>query len=109
MASLGSDVQATSNELVSAIEELKERRTEIERSIRCDEEERNRVLAELKALNARLTTIEESLRQKIGAKSVLDKVIHETSEGFRGIVEASRKLLSNVREESSGLPRHDGL
>ncbi|RNF07717.1 sporangia induced deflagellation-inducible protein [Trypanosoma conorhini] len=109
MASLGSDVQATSNELVSVIEELKERRTEIEQSIRCDEEERNRVLAELKALNARLVAIEESLKQKTGAKSMLDKVIYETSERFRGIVEASRQLLSNAREESSGLPRCDGL
>ncbi|ESL06443.1 hypothetical protein TRSC58_05884 [Trypanosoma rangeli SC58] len=108
MASLGSDAQATSNELVSAIEELKERRAEIEQSIRRDEEERNRVVAELKALNARLAAIEDSLKQKMEAKSVVEKVIHQTSEGFRGIVEASRRLLSNLREESSALPRGVG-
>lgn len=109
MASLGSDVQATSNELVSAIEEMKERRAELEQEIRRGEEERNRLIAELKVLKARLATIDENLRQKVEAKCLLDKVINETSEAFRGIVEASRKLLNNVREESSGLARRDAL
>ncbi|KAH9589356.1 hypothetical protein LSM04_007344 [Trypanosoma melophagium] len=109
MASLGSDVQATSNELVSVIEEMKERRAELDQSIRREEEERTRLLTEIKALNARLTSIDESLRRKMEAKSDLDKVIHDTSDAFRKILDASKQLLSNVREESSGIRHCDGL
>ncbi|KEG11770.1 sporangia induced deflagellation-inducible protein [Trypanosoma grayi] len=105
MASLGSDMQATSNELVSVIEEMKEQRAEIDESIRREEEERNRLLTEINALQGRLTTIEDSLKRKFSARADLDKVINHTSEVFGGILEASKELLCNVRGESASLPR----
>ncbi|KAG8342387.1 hypothetical protein ERJ75_000945100 [Trypanosoma vivax] len=105
MASLGSEVQATSNELVAVIEELKERRAELDRNIRREEEERARTLTEVNALNERLAALDNSLQKRLAAKASLDRLIKSTSDAFNGIIQESKTLLATVREESSNLSR----
>lgn len=101
MASLGSDVQSTSIELVSIIEDMRERSTELEGYILQEEEEKLRIMTEIKALESRLAVIDDSLKRKKEAKEGLDKVLAQTFQAFKGILDHSRKLLSTAKEESS--------
>lgn len=101
MASLGSDAQSTSIELVSVIEEMREKSSELETYILHEEEEKLRIKTEIKALESRLAVIEDSLARKKDAKQSLDKVLNQTFEAFKGILDNSKKLLSVAKEESS--------
>ena len=103
MAATGADVQSTSNELVSLIEELKERRTEIDRVIKKEEEEKTRIVAEIKALNDRLQIVDESLKKRNAMRNDFDRTIAETSASFYKILDSSRILLSAVKQESLAL------
>lgn len=100
MAALGADVQMASNELVTLIEDLKERRTELDRVIKKEEDEKLRLAAEIKNLNDRLRLVDESLAKKHAARSEFDKTISETSTAFSKILDSSRLLLSSVKQES---------
>ncbi|KPI85293.1 hypothetical protein ABL78_5660 [Leptomonas seymouri] len=103
MAALGSDVQATSVELVSVIEKMRERKMLLDEHISTEEAERDNVVKELRALQAKLTALDESLARKRAVRAELDRSITETFSAFKGILEASKKLLSTAREESSAL------
>jgi Sjoegren syndrome nuclear autoantigen 1 len=100
MAAVGADVQATSNELVQLIEELKERRSELDRVIKKEEEEKLRLLAELRALNERLQLVEDSLQKKHAARGDFERTIQDTSNAFNKILESSRMLLSSVKQDT---------
>ena len=100
MAAVGADVQATSNELVALIEELKERRSELDRVIKKEEDEKLRLVAELRALNERLQLVDDSLQKKHAARADFDRTIQDTSNAFNKILESSRMLLSSVKQDS---------
>ncbi|CUF10713.1 Hypothetical protein, putative [Bodo saltans] len=106
MAALGADVQMASNELVTLIEDLKERRTELDRVIKKEEDERLRLAAEIKNLTDRLRLVDESLAKKHAARGEFDKTISETSSAFSKILDSSRLLLSSVKQESIMLTKH---
>lgn len=101
MAALGSDAQATSIELVSIIEDMRERSEELEFYIVQEEEEKLRILTEMKALEARLAVVDDSLKRKKEAKTDLDHILNQTFQSFKAILDNSKKLLSSVKEESS--------
>ncbi|EPY34286.1 sporangia induced deflagellation-inducible protein [Strigomonas culicis] len=103
MASLGSDVQATSIEIVSIIEEMKERSADLEFELKREQEEKARIIVELGALQRRLSSIDESLGKKTAAKKELDQRLDETCAAFRNILESSKKLLSNAKDDVVGV------
>lgn len=103
MAALGSDVQSTSIEIVSVIEDMRDKSSELESYILQEEEEKIQILSEIKALECRLSVIEDSLKRKREAKGSLDKVLAQTYQAFQSIVDNSRQLLSSAKEESSFL------
>lgn len=103
MASTGADMQATNNELVTIIEELKDKRQLLDRSIQVDEEERHHLNHELKLLQAKLQRIDDSLAKKYAARGDFDKTIQETAVAFGNILDSSRVLLTAVKRESLGL------
>ena len=105
MAAVGADVQATSTELVNLIEELRERRTDVDTSIKREEEEKNKVIGEMKALAERLRLLDDSLKRKYTAREDFDRAIHETSTQFSKILDTSRNLLSSVKQESMSLSK----
>lgn len=100
MAELGADVQATSNELVGIMEQLKERRTELDRIIQKEEEAKGRIEKEMKALQERLTRLSDGLDKKYAARQEFDKTIHETTAAFNQILDSSRLLLSSVKQDT---------
>eukprot|EP00744_Colponema_vietnamica_P019087 GILI01026986.1.p1 GENE.GILI01026986.1~~GILI01026986.1.p1 ORF type:complete len:120 (-),score=18.77 GILI01026986.1:69-392(-) len=103
MASVGADVQSTNNELVQLIEEMRERRSDVDKNIRREEEERNKIVAEMKTLAERLRLLDDSIARKQTARNEFDRTIHETSNQFTKILESSRLLLSSVKQDSMSL------
>ncbi|KAG5494170.1 hypothetical protein JKF63_02005 [Porcisia hertigi] len=103
MAALGSDVQATSVELVSVIERMKEQKTWIEEQISAEEAEYESVLAKARIMQERLTALKDSLAKKQAVRADLERTISETYSAFKSILDASKKLLSTAKEESSVL------
>ena len=61
MAETGATLQNTNNELVKCIEELRERRSEADRMIMKEEEEKARVVHELQILTERLKRLDEGV------------------------------------------------
>lgn len=103
MANIGSDVQSTSVELVSVIEEMKERKAQLDQQISLEEKEVERLLREREALENHLSSLSTSLSQKRKASNNLNCKISETYTAFKTILDASRTLLSTAKEESSVL------
>jgi chromosome segregation ATPase len=100
MSAVGADLQGTNNELVAIIEELKERRSDLDRTIQKEEDDRAQVLAQIQELNARLSTLDQSLQHKYAARKDFDETIQSTAVSFANILDSSRVLLSTVKRDS---------
>ncbi len=107
MASTGADLQATNNDLVQVVEELKERRAALERNIQQDLDAKQRLAADIRALTAKLTKVEESLAKKIAVRADFDRTLEETSVAFANILDSSKVLLSSVKREAVSLVAKD--
>jgi sjoegren syndrome nuclear autoantigen 1 len=103
MAAVGADLQGTNNELVTIIEELKERRSDLDRAIQKEEDDRAQVLAQIQELSARLSTLDQSLQHKYAARKDFDDTIQSTAVSFANILDSSRVLLSTVKRDSLSL------
>ncbi len=64
------------------IEELKEKREELGRTITIEEEEKEKVLGELRLLNERLARTDENLKKKYASKAEYDRTIKETESAY---------------------------
>ena len=100
MAGVGADLQTTNNELVTIIEELKDRRSDLDRAIQKEEEAKQVLTAELAQLTARLRTIDDSLKQKYAVRQDFDRTIQDTAVSFANILDSSKLLLSTVKKDS---------
>jgi Sjoegren syndrome nuclear autoantigen 1 len=100
MTAVGADLQSTNNELVAIIEELKERRNELDRLIQREEEEKSKIINEMKMLSDRLARVEDSLQHKLHTRAEFDSTIEATSMQFAKILDSSRLLLQSVKSES---------
>ena len=103
MASTGADIQGTNNELVSIIEDLKERRADLDRAIQKEEDDRALVASQIQELTSRLTALDQSLQHKYAARRDFDETIQSTAVSFANILDSSRVLLSTVKRESLAL------
>ena len=75
MASQGASLQNYNNELVKCIEDLREKREEINKQILKDEEEKAKIQRDLSILTDRLSKINEGLARKIQARNEYDRTI----------------------------------
>jgi Sjoegren syndrome nuclear autoantigen 1 len=103
MASLGADLQVTNNELVSIIEELKDRRGQLDRAIQKEEDERLQIAVQIQELSSRLQAVDQSLQLKYAARKDFDETIQSTAVSFANILDSSRILLSTVKRDSISL------
>eukprot|EP00892_Ulva_mutabilis_P010964 jgi/Ulvmu1/823/UM010_0197.1 len=103
MATQGTALQTQNNELVKCIEELKDKREMLIRSIREDESEKTRIQQDLQTLTKRLAQINDALSSKHGARTDYEKIIHETEQAYAKIVESSHTLLSVLKKEASSI------
>merc|ERR1712070_941921 len=103
MGSEGSTLQNYDNELVGCIEELREKREELNRSIAADEEEKAKIQNDLRILTEQLSRINDNLARKIASRTEYDKTITETEAAYQKILESSQTLLHVLKRESTNL------
>ena len=97
MASQGATLQNYNNELVKSIEDLREKREELNRQILKEEEDKAKIQKELSILTDRLQKVNESLVRKTQARNEYDKTIQETEAAYMKILESSQTLLHALR------------
>uniref|UniRef100_A0A7S3HR28 Uncharacterized protein n=1 Tax=Spumella elongata TaxID=89044 RepID=A0A7S3HR28_9STRA len=100
MAGQGASLQNFNNELVKCIEDLREKREEINRQLQKDEEDKAKIQRDLSVLTDRLTKINESLARKVTARNEYDRTIQETEGAYMKILESSATLLQVLKRET---------
>eukprot|EP00938_MAST-03A_sp_MAST-3A-sp1_P002615 g2615.t1 len=105
MASKGQTLQNYNNELVKCIEDLREKREEVNRQILKEEEEKAKIQKDLSILTDRLQKLNESLTRKQQARNEYDKTIQETEAAYMKILESSQTLLHVLKRESVNLTK----
>lgn len=103
MASQGASLQNYNNELVKCIEDLREKREEINRQLLKDEEDKAKVQRDLATLTERLASINDALQRKTQARNEYDRTIQETEAAYMKILESSQTLLGVLKRESVNL------
>jgi len=98
-------LQNYNSELVSCIEDLREKREELNRSIAADEEEKAKIQNDLRILTERLSKLNDSLARKIASRTEYDKTITETEGAYAKILESSQTLLHVLKRESVNLTK----
>lgn len=100
MAGQGASLQNYNNELVKCIEDLREKREEINRQILKDEEDKAKIQRDLSVLTDRLSKINENLSRKVQARNEYDRTIQETEGAYMKILESSQTLLQVLKRET---------
>lgn len=103
MAGQGASLQNYNNELVKCIEDLREKREEINRQVLKEEEEKAKIQRDLSILTDRLSSINEALARKIQARNEYDRTIQETEAAYMKILESSQTLLQVLKRETVNL------
>ncbi len=103
MAAQGASLQNYNNELVKCIEDLREKREEINRQILKDEEDKAKIQRDLSVLTDRLSNINENLARKVQARNEYDRTIQETEGAYMKILESSQTLLQVLKRETVSL------
>jgi len=105
MSTQGATMQNYNNELVKCIEDLREKREELNRQIMKEEEDKGKIQKELSLLTDRLQKINESLVRKTQARNEYDKTIQETEAAYMKILESSQTLLHVLKRETVNLTK----
>ena len=92
MSAQGATLQNYNNELVKCIEDLREKREELNKQIMKEEEDKGKIQKELSLLTDRLQKINESLVRKTQARNEYDKTIQETEAAYMKILESELQL-----------------
>uniref|UniRef100_A0A7S1AQI8 13 kDa deflagellation-inducible protein n=1 Tax=Noctiluca scintillans TaxID=2966 RepID=A0A7S1AQI8_NOCSC len=108
MSSQGATLQNYNNELVKSIEDLREKREELNRQILKEEEDKAKIQKELSALTDKLGKINQSLCTKGQARNEYDKTIQDTEAAYMKILESSQTLLHVLKKESVNLTKKRG-
>mmetsp|Transcript_20600 Transcript_20600/g.66732 ORF Transcript_20600/g.66732 Transcript_20600/m.66732 type:complete len:112 (+) Transcript_20600:66-401(+) len=105
MAQAGATLQNYNNDLVRCIEELREKREDLNRSVAQDEEEKAKIQNDLRILTERLARINDNLARKVASRNEYDKTIQETEAAYSKIMESSQTLLHVLKRESVNLTK----
>merc|ERR1712216_564344 len=105
MGAQGATLQNYNNELVKCIEDLREKREEVNRAILKEEEEKAKIQKDLSILTDRLSKINESLARRVQARNEYDKTIQETEAAYMKILESSQTLLHVLKRETVNLTK----
>merc|ERR1711924_130028 len=101
----GATLANYNSELVKCIEDLREKREELNKSIAADEEEKAKIQNDLRILTERLSRINDNLARKIASRTEYDKTITETEAAYSKILESSQTLLYVLKRESVNLTK----
>jgi Sjoegren syndrome nuclear autoantigen 1 len=108
MAAQGASLQNYNNQLIAALEELKDTRDELHTLVLREEDEKARITKELAALTSHLGRVSSDLDKKYEARAEFDRTIAETESAYYKILESSQTLLTVLRRESQTLKKKEG-
>ncbi|XP_023319658.1 Sjoegren syndrome nuclear autoantigen 1 [Eurytemora carolleeae] len=103
MARQGAALQNYNNELVKSLEELCQRRHNLQNLIDVEEAEKRKLEEEKRRIDERLQVVTTGLEQKLGTKAEYDRVIGEAEGAYMKILESSQILLNAVKLRSDDL------
>ncbi|MEQ2187958.1 hypothetical protein GOODEAATRI_010075 [Goodea atripinnis] len=89
----------------SGIEDLCSKREELNRQIRQEEDEKERLQHDIRVLTEKLSRVNESLAQRLATRANLDRTIAETEAAYTKILESSQSLLSVLKQEAGNLSK----
>ncbi|XP_034565142.1 Sjoegren syndrome nuclear autoantigen 1 [Notolabrus celidotus] len=98
-------LQTYNNELVKCIEDMSSKRDELNRQIKQEEEEKERLRHDIHILSEKLNRVEQSLSHRLTARATLDRTIAETEAAYTKILESSQSLLSVLKREAENLSK----
>ncbi|XP_056288070.1 Sjoegren syndrome nuclear autoantigen 1 [Pseudoliparis swirei] len=98
-------LQNYNNELVKCMEDLCSKREELNRQIKQEEEEKERLQHDIGILSEKLKRVDESLAQRRSARTSFDRTITETEAAYTKILESSQSLLSVLKLEAGNLSK----
>nr|XP_046230729.1 Sjoegren syndrome nuclear autoantigen 1 [Scatophagus argus] len=98
-------LQTYNNELVKCIEDLRSRREELNRQIKLEEEEKDRLQHDIRVLSEKLSRVDKSLQQRLATRATYDRTIAETEAAYTKILESSQSLLSVLKQEAGNLSK----
>eukprot|EP00793_Prasinoderma_coloniale_P004296 PRCOL_00000056-RA len=96
------------NELVKCIEDLKEKREEVNRQIVKDEEEKSKIQNDLQVLTKRLSQLQAESDKKRAHLLEYDRTVQETEAAYMKILESSQTLLHVLKRETVSLSKKTG-
>ncbi|XP_068588554.1 microtubule nucleation factor SSNA1 [Cebidichthys violaceus] len=98
-------LQTYNNELVKCIEDLCSKREELNHQIKQEEEEKDRLQHDIRVLSEKLSRVNESLAQRLAARSTFDRTIAETEAAYTKILESSQSLLNVLKQEAGNFSK----
>eukprot|EP01083_Nonionella_stella_P075023 203700_1 len=105
MAQQGASLQNYNNELVKCIEDLREKREQVNKDILKEERDKSHIQKQLATLTESLHKLNESIALKTQARNDYDKTIQETEAAYMKILESSQTLLHVLKRESVNLTK----
>lgn len=99
------DLQNYNAELVTCIEDLREKREDLNKTILQEEEEKAKIQKDISVLTDRLANLNENLAKRMQARTEYDRTIEETEQAYMKILESSQTLLHVLKRESSSLSK----
>lgn len=97
------DLQNYNSELVTCIEDLREKREALNRTILQEEEEKAKIQKNISLMTDRLAKLNDNLSKRVQARQEYDKTIEETEQAYMKILESSQTLLHVLKRESASL------
>ncbi|KAJ8039314.1 Sjoegren syndrome nuclear autoantigen 1 [Holothuria leucospilota] len=85
------------------VDELCAKRDDLQKQIKEEEEEKNKIQNDIQILTEKLAKINESLAKKIATRNDYDKTISETEAAYVKIIDSSHTLLNTLQKEASVL------
>ncbi|XP_019962950.1 microtubule nucleation factor SSNA1 [Paralichthys olivaceus] len=98
-------LQTYNNELVKCIEDLYFKREELNRQIRDEQTEKERLQHDVRVLTEKLSRVNESLAQRLVTRDTFDRTIAESEAAYTKILESSQSLLSILKQEAGNLSK----
>lgn len=87
------------------IEDLREKREEINRQLSSDEQEKAKIQNDLAILTRRLAHLNEKLSRQIASRNEYDRTIQETEAAYSKILESSQTLLTVLKRETVNIAK----
>ncbi|KAF7993268.1 hypothetical protein HCN44_006328 [Aphidius gifuensis] len=103
MSQHGAALQTYNQELVKYLEDMKQRRAELQKQIDLQEEDKITLEKEIEKMSTKLIRITDCLGKRISVRNEYDKTITETEAAYTKILESSQLLLNMLKREASVL------